>query len=48
MTLSKGNGGVHGNIISRTSPGGYAQTNTTQRLRVICVPDTIDPRKERT
>lgn len=46
-TLSKGDGEVHGNIISRTFPGGYAQTNITQHLRVICVPDTIDPRKER-
>lgn len=44
-TLSKREDEVHGNIISRTFPGGYEQTNITRNLRVICVPDTIDPRR---
>ena len=43
--LSKKEDKVHQNIISRTVPGGYEQTNITLNVRVICVPDSIDPRR---
>lgn len=44
-TLAKGDGvEVHGNILARTFPSGYNQSNITRTTRVICVPDTIDPR----
>jgi hypothetical protein len=43
--LSKqGDAEVSGNIINRTFAGGHAQTNITQSERVICLPDTVDPR----
>lgn len=44
-TLSNADGVVvQGNILARTFPSGYNQSNITRSSRVVCVPDTIDPR----
>ena len=44
-TLANGDGvEVHGNILARTFPSGYNQSSITRTSRVICVPDSIDPR----
>jgi hypothetical protein len=35
---------VHGNILARTFSSGYNQSNIIRTNRVICLPDTVDPR----
>jgi hypothetical protein len=44
-TLSNRDGvEVHGNVVTKTFPSGYNRSNVTRSVRVICVPDTVDPR----
>ncbi len=35
---------VHGNVLARTFSSGYNQSNIIRPNRVICLPDTVDPR----
>jgi hypothetical protein len=44
VLLSRDGRELHGNIVTRQFPVGYNQSIVISYLRVICVPDTIDPR----
>ena len=47
VLLSRDGRELHGNIVTRQFPVGYNQSILISYLRVICVPDTIDPRTQK-